>query len=370
MKKKKMTALQNEVIGSRLTAPCLSVVFSAAGLSERPMMASYQLSANENPYPPLPSVEQLLGTEAGHVNRYPDRRVSTLTGALAGRLAVPAAHIATGAGSVGVTHHLMQSVFRDGGEAVYAWPSFEAYPHLSGISGARPVPVPLRDERHDLPAMADAISDRTKLVIVCNPNNPTGTAVRHAELETFLDRVPEGVLVLLDEAYREFVRDPQVPDGVELYRNRPNVVVLRTFSKAYGLAGLRIGYAVAHEPVAARIRETAVPFGVNSLAQSAAVASLLAERELMDRVETIVKERDRVAGELLGLGLPAPAAATQANFVWLRLGERTTAFAEACSTAGVTVRAFPGEGARVTIGEPEANDIVLRIAAEYVPQAG
>lgn len=330
-------------------------------------MTAYELSANENPFPPLPAVQELLRTDCGSVNRYPDRFVTTLSSALAERLAVPTSHIATGAGSVGVTQHLMQSVLRDGGDVLYAWPSFEAYPHLTEISGGRPVPVPLRDETHDLEAMAGAITDRTRLVIVCNPNNPTGTAVRRAELETFLDRVTPGVLVLLDEAYREFVRDPEVPDGIELYRSRPELIVLRTFSKAYGLAGLRVGYAVAHEPVAARIRQAAVPFGVNSLAQSAAMASLEAEEELLQRVEVIVKERDRVACGLRDLGLPGPVPTTEANFVWLGIGERATAFAEACAAAGVTVRAFPGEGVRVTVGEPEANDIVLRVATEFAP---
>lgn len=330
-------------------------------------MTPYSLAANENPCPPLPSVLELLRTESGRVNRYPDRLVTALSDALAERLAVPASHIATGAGSVGVTQHLLHSLLRDGGDVVHAWPSFEAYPHLTDICGGRSVPVPLRDETHDLEAMARAITDRTKLVIVCNPNNPTGTAVRRAELEKFLDGMPEGVLVLLDEAYREFARDPEVPDGIELYRRRPELIVLRTFSKAYGLAGLRVGYAVAHEAVADRIRRAAVPFGVNSLAQSAAVASLKAEGELLERVEAIVRERDRVARGLRDLGLPAPVTATEANFVWLRLGERTAAFAEACAAAGVAVRAFPGEGARVTVGEPEANDIVLRTAAEYAP---
>ena len=142
--------------------------------------------------------------------------------------------------------------------------------------------------------MADAITERTRLIFVCNPNNPTGTAVRRAELERFLDRVPSDVLVVLDEAYREFVRDAEVPDGIELYRDRPNVAVLRTFSKAYGLAGLRVGFAIAHEPVAAALRKTAVPFGVSQLAQDAAVASLRAEDELMGRVGALVGERARV----------------------------------------------------------------------------
>lgn len=224
--------------------------------------------------------------------------------------------------------------------------------------------VPLTSgDVHDLDAMAEAITDRTRLIFVCNPNNPTGTVVRRAELERFLDRVPSDVLVVLDEAYKEFVRDADVPDGLEIYRDRPNVAVLRTFSKAYGLAGLRIGFAVAHEPVAAALRKTAVPFGVSQLAQDAAVASLRAEDELLGRVGSLVSERDRVYGGLLGQGWNLPES--QANFVWLRLGERTVEFAQACEAAGVVVRPFAGEGVRVTIGETEANDLFLKVAEGF-----
>jgi histidinol-phosphate aminotransferase len=216
---------------------------------------------------------------------------------------------------------------------------------------------------HDLDAMADAITDRTRLIFVCNPNNPTGTVVRRAELERFLDRVPSDVLVVLDEAYREFIRDPEVPDGREIYRDRPNVCVLRTFSKAYGLAGLRVGFAIAHEPVAAALRKTAVPFGVSQLAQEAAIASLRAEDELFGRVGSLVCERTRVVDGLRSQGWTVPE--TQANFVWLRLGERTVAFAQACEQAGVVIRPFPGEGVRVTVGEAEANDIFLKVSEGF-----
>ncbi len=216
---------------------------------------------------------------------------------------------------------------------------------------------------HDLDAMAAAITDRTRLIFVCNPNNPTGTVVRRAELERFLDQVPSDVLVVLDEAYREFIRDVDVPDGVELYRDRPNVAVLRTFSKAYGLAGLRVGFAIAHEPVAAALRKTAVPFGVSQLAQDAAVASLRAEDELLGRVGSLVGERARVVAALQEQGWTVPE--THANFVWLRLGERTAEFAQSCERAGVVVRPFAGEGVRVTIAEAEANDLFLKAAEAF-----
>ncbi|MDI3420511.1 histidinol-phosphate transaminase [Streptomyces luteolus] len=325
---------------------------------------AYKLSSNENPYPPLPGVMEQVTAAADSFNRYPDMGCTGLMNELADRFGVPLAHLATGTGSVGVAQQLLQATSGPGDEVIYAWRSFEAYPIITQISGATSVRVPLTPgEVHDLDAMADAITDRTRLIFVCNPNNPTGTVVRRAELERFLDRVPSDVLVVLDEAYREFIRDAEVPDGIELYRDRPNVCVLRTFSKAYGLAGLRVGFAVAHEPVAAALRKTAVPFGVSQLAQDAAVASLRAEDELLGRVGSLIGERTRVVEGLRKQGWTVPE--TQANFVWLRLGDRTGDFAAACEKAGVVVRPFAGEGMRATIGEPEANDIFLHTAEAF-----
>ncbi|MFH8981437.1 histidinol-phosphate transaminase [Streptomyces varsoviensis] len=324
----------------------------------------YKLSSNENPYPPLPGVLESAVAAAGAFNRYPDMACTDLVTELSERFDVPVDHLATGTGSVGVAQQLVQSTAGPGDEVIYAWRSFEAYPIVTQISGATSVQVPLtEDEEHDLEAMLAAITDRTRLIFVCTPNNPTGTVLRRAELESFLDRVPSDVLVVLDEAYREFNRDEDVPDGIDLYRDRPNVCVLRTFSKAYGLAGLRIGFAVAHEPVAAALRKTAVPFGVSQLAQDAAVASLRSEDALKERIDALVVERRRVVEALVGQGWKV--AETQANFVWLRLGERTTEFAAACERAGVVVRPFPGEGVRVTIGEPEANDLFVEAAAAF-----
>ncbi|WP_037911336.1 histidinol-phosphate transaminase [Actinacidiphila yeochonensis] len=325
---------------------------------------AFKLSSNENPYPPLPGVLEAATGAAARLNRYPDLACAELTAELAERFGVPVEHVATGTGSVGVAQQLLQATAGPGDEVVYAWRSFEAYPIITGISGAAAVEVPLdAGENHDLDAMLAAVTERTRLVFVCNPNNPTGNAIRRAELEHFLDRVPSDVLVVLDEAYREFITDPEVPDGVELYRDRPNVAVLRTFSKAYGLAGLRIGFAIAHQPVAEALRKTAVPFGVSQLAQDAAIASLRAEPALLERVAGLVEERARVVAALTAQGWTVPP--TQANFVWLRLGERTAEFAAACERAGATVRPFPGEGVRITIGESEANDLVLRTAADF-----
>ncbi len=322
-----------------------------------------KLSSNENPYPPLPSVVAAVRAELERVNRYPDPASGELVAELSSALAVPREHLVPGTGSLGVTRDLLRAAAGDGDEVLFAWRSFEAYPLLVWGTGATSVRVPLRDERHDLEAMADAVTDRTRLILVCNPNNPTGTAVRRAELRCFLDRVPGHVLVVLDEAYREFVDDRDVPDGIVLHRDRPNVAVLRTFSKAYGLARLRVGYAVAHPPVAAALRACAVPFGVSGLAQAAARASLNAGSELLERVRTLVAERARVTRALRAAALDIPDS--QANFVWLRLGSQTPAFADACAAAGVMVRPFGDEGVRITIGTPEENDRLLRIVGDW-----
>jgi histidinol-phosphate aminotransferase len=324
---------------------------------------AHKLSSNESPYGPLPSVVEVIAEAARAVNRYPDNGAAALTEAIAGRFAVPVDHVAVGCGSVGVLQQLMEAVGDPGAEVLYAWRSFEAYPPLSDLAALTSVRVPLRDETHDLAAMAAAITPQTRLILVCNPNNPTGTVVRERELTDFLDQVPADCLVILDEAYREYIRDADVPDGVDLYRDRPNVAVLRTFSKAYGLAGLRIGFLIGQEPVAEAIRKTMLPFTVNAIAQAAAVASLNAEDELLERVETVVKERDRVREALRADGWTVPVS--EANFVWLRLGDQTTAFAQACDAAAIAIRPYPGEGARISIGTQAANDAFLAAARAF-----
>jgi histidinol-phosphate aminotransferase len=324
---------------------------------------SHKLSSNECPFGPLPSVVEVIAEEARSVNRYPDNGAQALTQAIADRFGVPARHVAVGCGSVGVTQQILEAVGEPGAEVMYAWRSFEAYPTLADLAAANSVRVPLQGEAHDLAAMADAITERTRLVFVCNPNNPTGTVVHAAELEAFLDQVPSRCLVVLDEAYHEYIRDEAVPDGVTLYRGRPNVAVLRTFSKAYGLAGLRVGFIIGHEPVTAAVRATMLPFSVNRIAQAAAIASLAAEEELLERVELTVKERTRVREALIADGWAVPP--TEANFVWLRLGEHTAAFAAACETAGIAIRPFAPEGARISIGDAEANDAFLAVARAF-----
>jgi len=324
---------------------------------------AHKLSSNESPYGPLPSVLEVIAEACGGINRYPDNGAAALTAAIAERFAVPASHIAVGSGSVGVLKQVMEAVSDPGNEILYAWRSFEAYPQLADLAGATSVTVPLKEETHDLAAMAKAITPRTRLILICNPNNPTGTAVRKQELVDFLDQVPGDCLVVLDEAYHEYVRDPDIPDGIDLYRSHKNVAVLRTFSKAYGLAGLRVGFLIGHEPVAEAVRKTMLTFTVNSVAQAAAVASLNAENELLERVETVVKERDRVREALKADGWTVPE--TEANFVWLRLGGHTAQFADACDAAGISVRPYGAEGARISIGTRAANDAFLAIANAF-----
>jgi histidinol-phosphate aminotransferase len=198
---------------------------------------------------------------------------------------------------------------------------------------------------------------------VCNPNNPTGTAVERQALADFVDAVPRDVLVVIDEAYTEFVDPVAIPDGLDFYREFENVAVLRTFSKAYGLAALRVGYCIAHDRITEAMRKVQVPFGVSSVAEAAAIASLSAEAELLDRVQAIVGERDRVVAGLIAAGLHP--AETEANFVWLRLGDRTLAFATACEEVGLSVRPFAGEGVRVTVGEALANTRFLEFATAW-----
>ncbi|MDX6742031.1 histidinol-phosphate transaminase [Actinocorallia sp. A-T 12471] len=325
---------------------------------------SYKLSSNESPYGPLPSVLTAIADAAATVNRYPDNSCAALIAAIADRYGVPEDDVAVGNGSVVVAAHLFEAVSEPGAEVVYAWRSFEAYPLLADLAGATSVQVPLKpDETHDLDAMLAAITPATRMVIVCNPNNPTGEVVRRDELVAFLDRVPQDVLVVLDEAYGEYLRDEDVPDGVDLYRDRPNVAVLRTFSKAYGLAGLRVGFIIAHPVIAEAVRKVYLPFSVSSIAQRAAIAALGAEDELLTRVEETVKERERVTHALRDQGWTV--VPSQGNFVWLRLGERTLDFAAACERAGVSVRPFAGEGARISIGSAEENDALLAAAEAY-----
>jgi histidinol-phosphate aminotransferase len=326
--------------------------------------AAFKLSSNENPFPPLPSVVAAICDAAADVNRYPDMYATELTEAIAARLSVGPENVVTGTGSVAMLNHVLSAVVNAGDEVVYPWRSFEAYPIAVSLAHAEGVPVPVHDDgRLDLPAMAAAVTPRTRAVLVCTPNNPTGPTVHAAELTQLLEDVPGNVLVVLDEAYVEFVRDPDAPDALAVLAAHPNVVVLRTFSKAYGLAGLRVGFAVARPRLAAGIRSASTPFGVSHVAQMAALASLRAADELLERVEEVVQERVRMLAGLRAQGWSVPDS--QANFVWLALGDRASAFAAEATRAGVLVRPFAGDGVRVSVGEPEATDLLLEVTESF-----
>jgi histidinol-phosphate aminotransferase len=336
----------------------------AAPLDGRP---TYKLSSNENPFGPLPEVLAAVEHAASQMNRYPDMGSTALYDALGVHLGVPVDRLAAATGSVALLYHLVQAFCEAGDEVVFAWRSFEAYPIATAVCGAVPVRVPLTpDGRHDLVAMAAAVTGRTKVMLVCTPNNPTGPAVTRDEIEQLLDRVPAHVVVVIDEAYREFVRDEGRFDALELAQERPNVVVMRTFAKAYGLAGLRVGYLVAPQTIAKAVRACALPFGVSAVAQAAAVASLRVEDRLLVQVEAIVAERERVVAALAEQGWRLPEA--QGNFVWLPLGEDTPRFAAEAEAAGIMVRPYATDGVRVSIGEPGANDVFLEVAEAFTPK--
>jgi histidinol-phosphate aminotransferase len=322
---------------------------------------AFKLSSNENPYPPLPAV--LAAITASSVNRYPEASAAGVRGQVALKFGVSPEQVQVGAGSVSVLAQLISAASAAGDEVVYAWRSFEAYPVLVATAGATSVQVPLTaDGRHDLPAMAAAVTDRTRVVIVCSPNNPTGTVVTRAEFVDFMESVPSTVLVILDEAYAEFVTDPDAVRGEALIADYPNLVVLRTFSKAYGLAGLRIGYAIGSEYVMDAARAVAIPLSVTEPAQLAALVSLENEPELLARVAKLAL-REHVVAELAAQGWQIPIP--QGNFVWLPTGDATADAVDTFERHGIIVRPL-GDGIRVTIGETEAVEKLLSASAEVV----
>ena len=336
-------------------------------------LQSYKLSSNENHFPPLPAVLEAISS-GQEINRYPDPLSTALRTELSSFLDVPAEDIVTGGGSLGVLNQLLatfagqdESGVQD--QVIYPWRSFEAYPISVGLSGAESIQVPLREDgTHDLDAMAAAVTERTRVILLCTPNNPTGPALTAAQVETFLASVPSDVIVVIDEAYEDFVRDPEAVNGIDMYRRHPNVVVLRTFSKGAGLAGLRVGYSVSRPAVTQHLRVAAVPFAVSQLAETAAVVSLRHHGELVERIQGLVQERSRVVEGLRELGWQIPEA--QGNFVWLALGENTPEFAVLAEQQALAVRAFGTEGVRVTIGEEEANTRFLALCATYTKGPG
>ena len=324
-----------------------------------------KLASNEVADPPAPAVLAAIGRAAAEGNRYPDLGVVELTDRIAALHDLAPERIAVGCGSVTLCQQLVQiSCVGPGDEVMFAWRSFEAYPIVTQIGGADVVTVPLDHEyRHDLDAMAAAVTERTRLVFVCSPNNPTGPAVGRAEFERFLAAVGPDVVVALDEAYAEYVTDPDAVSGRPLLDAHPNLVVLRTFSKAYRMAGLRVGYALSSPEVAAALRKVCPPFSVSSVAQAGAIAALEHREEILADCAKVIAERARVRDALLGAGFTVPVS--ESNFVWLPLGDRAGAFAAHCAEHKVVVRPFQPDGVRVTVSRPEENDALIAAATSF-----
>lgn len=309
-----------------------------------------KLSSNECAEGPLPPVLDAMSNTLGEINRYPDIGALRLRTALGQHLGVEPEQVALGAGSSALCQQLVSIAAQPGDEVVFPWRSFEAYPIFVQIVGATPVKVPLdSDNRLDMPALAAAVTERTKLIFLCNPNNPTGTTITNAEFTAFMDKVPADVLVVLDEAYFEYNQAADTPVATEVITRYPNVVGLRTFSKAYGLAGARIGYAFGPRPIIDALNKVSIPFSVSAIAQEAALASLEAQEALRARIDGTVAERSHVVDKL---GL----AASQANFVWLPGAGKE--LADRLAAEGVLVRSFP-EGIRVTVTNTEETDALL-----------
>jgi len=310
-----------------------------------------KLSSNEVAHPPLPAAVAAMAEAATTANRYPDMGATDLVHAIAKHLKLRPEQVAVGCGSSALCQQLVQITCKTGDEVVFPWRSFEAYPIFARVAGATPRPVPLTaDHRVDLPTLAAAITPATRLVFVCNPNNPTGTTITKRKFEEFMAVVPPTTLVALDEAYFEFVRTQDTPMGTEVVVKHENVVALRTFSKAYGLAGVRVGYAFGNPAIIAALNKVAIPFGVSAVAQAGAITSLAGAAQLLERTNETVSERDRVARAI-------GAIPSEANFVWLPTKTAAT-LAQQLANQGVIIRAFP-EGVRITVTDHAEADRFL-----------
>ena len=330
----------------------------------RTVPGAIKIASNETVDGPLPSVRAAISKAVDGINRYPDNGYVELKERLAKYVNFAPEHISVGSGSVSLCQQLIQITSTIGDEVLYGWRSFEIYPLQVRTAGATPVQVPLRDFTFDLDAMLAAVTDRTRLIFVCNPNNPTSTVVDPEALARFVAAVPPHILIAIDEAYVEYIRDGLAPDSFGLVREHANVVVLRTFSKAYGLAGLRVGYAVGDPELITALGKVYVPFTATSVSQAAAVASLDAADQLLERTDAVVAERTRVTQALRDAGFTVPPS--QANFVWLPLPGRAQDFAAASANARVIVRPYGEDGVRVTVAAPHENDAFLKFATGWI----
>ena len=330
-----------------------------------------QLASNESPFPPHPKVIEAIERAAAAMNRYPDPDATLLRRRLAERFETEPGRVAVGNGSCELLLAAAEALCEPGAEIVYAWPSFSMYPYLSALTGAREIRVPLADgDVHDLEAMAAEVTAATQLVVVCNPNNPTATHIPATQIAAFCERTPAHVTVVLDEAYIEFQTNDDPDQTLDLLGDFPNLVLMRTFSKCYGLAGLRIGYAIGSAKFRAAVDAVRQPFSVNALAQAAGAEAVLHSDDVARRVETNIVERVRVESGLDELGVAH--AESQTNFSWIDLADKV----ESDVVAGLAERSIavrpgsllggPGR-LRVSYGTPAEND---RFLAEFADLLG
>jgi len=329
-----------------------------------------QLASNESPFGPHPTVVEAIRAAAGAMNRYPDPDATQLRRRIADRYETEPGRVAVGNGSCEILLAAAEALCEPGAEILYAWPSFSMYPHLAALTGAREIRVPLAEgDVHDLEAMAAEVTAATQLVIVCNPNNPTGTHLPAAQIAAFCERIPDHVTIALDEAYVEFQIDDDPDATVDLLADFPNLVVLRTFSKVYGLAGLRVGFALGSAKFRAAVDAVRQPFSVNALAQAAAAEAVLRQDDVEQRVERTLVERVRVEEGLRELGLAT--AETQANFSWVDLGDASEEDVVAgLAEQSIAVRPGTSLGGpghiRVSYGTPAENDRFLAALAQIL----
>lgn len=314
-----------------------------------------ELALSENPFPPLPSVLDAVSQTLARANRYPEFLPDQLPKVIGNHLGFDADQVVVGSGATGVAMQIMQALALLDDRMVFGAPTFDGYPIMAEMVGLEAVPVPLNCQgRQDLSAMARAVDDRTALLVVCRPHNPTGTVCPAGELEALCEDVPRRVTIVLDEAYAEFLSPVDTIDTASLIQRHPNVLVLRTFSKAYGLAGLRIGYAVGQPDVVRRVRRLQLPFGVSTAAVAAVTASYAAEAELAERIRQINAEREWLRNGLLQLGIPTPQG--HANFLYLPGCD----VADRLARGGINAKAYPDGSARIAVGDPAAGRAVLK----------
>jgi histidinol-phosphate aminotransferase len=332
-----------------------------------------KLASNEGPFGPFAEAREAIERSAPELNRYPDGGAYRLRSALAERLGLRFEEVVVGAGSDGLVDCLSQAALEPGNEVVCGWPSFPSYVIDARKFGAVPVMVPLRDGRYDLEAMLGAVTSRTKIVYVCLPNNPTGTTNTRAELGAYFERVPEHVVTVLDQAYLEYIDEPDYPDGIEEYlKHGRRVVVLRTFSKIYGLAGLRVGYGLAPAPIVTAIAKVRRAFDITTPAQEAALASLDSPEELERRRRVNQEGRAQLEGILREHGLE-PIGPAVANFLFVELGDDSRPFFEQLLREGVIVRPTHGFGApgavRITVGTAQEHELLAAALERVLPRA-